>query len=139
MERAENPTKSRQNKKLELMNFTVEQKVAITKMAMAMAEADGKVETREGVLIALQTSSWKLVESVFDAAGALSADAAMSILSSMTLEQKKYVCGYLACISIVDGSCSEKESVLWKLVCTLANFPLMKFGDALEFYKNNQQ
>jgi hypothetical protein len=56
----------------------------------------------------------------------------------MTLEQKKYVCGYLACISIADGTCSERETVLWKLVCTLANFPVMSFGDAIEFYKNNQ-
>ena len=120
------------------MNFSVEQKVAVTKVAMAMADADGKIETREGVLIALQTSNWSLGTSVFDAAAALSADFAMSILASMTTEQKKFVCGYLACISIADGSCSEKESVLWKLVCTLANFPTMTFGDALEFYKNNQ-
>ena len=61
----------------------------------------------------------------------------ISILSAMSIEQKKYACGYLAMVMAADGEIAEKEAELWKLISLLASFPTMTLQEEIQFWQTH--
>jgi uncharacterized tellurite resistance protein B-like protein len=125
------------------MTFTKEQMVAIVKMAKLMAAADGSISKKEVEAIFVILLQFGIVKDTLESvvieklADGMDASEAINLLSKMTNDQKRYVCGYLALIMIGDGDVDPKELALWSLVSTMAKFPEMTMKEAIDFIKNN--
>ena len=106
-----------------------------------MAAADGRFAEEEKIAIIMELANFGVSKDQATAlvAGAQLMDAAeaISILSNMTNEQKKYATGYLAVIMASDGDIAESEVKMWQLICTLSNFPTMNIAEALNFWNNH--
>lgn len=112
--------------------------MAIFKMAKAMSAADSHIDITELAIIANEMRQFGAQDkNLLDEADAMEADEALIVLKNMTPEEKRYVCGFLAAISAVDGDVDDKEIAVWKLVSTLAQFPTMTFAEALNFWKSH--
>ena len=121
------------------MYFTEKELTAIVKMAKVMVAADGKIDLREGNLIAAELNSLTHgmnPETILEASNSMDPSKAFEILKNLTTEEKKYVCGYLAAISIVDDDIDAKELAVWKLVSAIANFPTMTIHEAITFWRS---
>lgn len=120
------------------MTFTSIEMSAITKLALAMAAADGKVEKSELAYIALEMSRFgvKDADTVIEGANALDASDALSIVSRMTSEEKKYVTAYLGTLMAANGEIDEKELALWRLTSSLCGLPSMTIIEAINYVKN---
>ena len=117
------------------MTFTKNEMSAIAKLAVAMANADGKVEKNELAYIALEMVRFgvKDSDSILEEAAGMEASTALAIVSNMTTEEKKYVTAYLGALMASDGNIDNKELALWKLVSTLCELPTMSVKEAVNY------
>ncbi len=120
------------------MTFTTVEMTAITKLALTMAAADGNVEKSELAYIALEMSRFGVKDSdpIIDGANALDASDALSIVSRMSSEEKKYVTAYLGTVMAVNGDIDDKELALWRLTSLLCGLPSMTISEAINHIKN---
>ncbi len=120
------------------MTFTGIEMAAISKLALAMAAADGKVEKTELAYIALELTRFgvKDADPILKGADEMDPTIALSIVSKMTREEKKYVTAYLGALMAVNGDIADKELALWKLTSSLCGLPTMNISEAIEYVKN---
>lgn len=121
------------------MFFSTRELEAITKMAKAMISADGEIKAGEIIALGEELKHFapSNAEAILDGSDRMDTVESLQILKNMTIEEKKYVCGFLAAVSIVDGNIDTKEMAMWKLVSTLASFPTMSFHEALNFWRQH--
>lgn len=124
---------------LNIMTFSGQELAALIKFGVAMAQADGHVDKVEELTIASELTNFGVnpteAPNLLAASAAMEMSDALAIITLMTNEQKKYACGYLAAIMTADGEIADAEVKLWRLVCTLGNFPSMNIQEALTFWK----
>lgn len=124
-----------------IMEFNGQQLSAMVKLGVAMASADGKVANEETSAISAELVKFGVTPNevvlLLKGAKEMSPADALTIISTMNNEQKKYVTGYLAVIMVSDGEIADSETKLWQLICALGSFPAMTLEDALNFWKNN--
>ena len=121
------------------MKYTGEQLAALTKMGLAMTFADGKVTDEEKLVLSMNTASFlgsneAAVTALLSLADSMEFGNAITILSSMSYEQKKYAMGYLVAIMAADGNIDESEMKLWALTCVLVGLRNANLEDELAFY-----
>ncbi len=120
------------------MTYNGQQLAALVKMGASMAAADGRFADEERVAIVMELANFGVSQD--QAAGLLAtaqlmdAAEAISVLSSMSSEQKKYATGYLAVIMAADGDIADSEVKMWQLICTLSGFPTMNIREAINFW-----
>lgn len=123
------------------MTFNGKQLAALVKMGVSMALADGRLADEERITIVMELASFGVTEDqaagLLDAAQSMEASEALSVLSNMTQEQKKYATGYMAVVMAADGNIADDEVKLWQLVSTLCSFPTMSIREAYDFWKQN--
>lgn len=119
------------------MTFTGIEMAAIAKLAITMANADGKVEKKELAYIALELARFGVRDSDPILKGAMEMDSttALSIVEKMTNEEKRYVTAYLGTLMAVDGKIDGKELALWNLTSAICNLPEMNISEAVDIIK----
>ena len=120
------------------MTFTRLEMSAIAKLALAMANADGNVEKSELTYIAMELARFGVqdCEPILDGAAEMDASVALSIVSKMTNEEKRYVAAYLGTLMAIDNDIDDKELALWRLTSTLCGLPSMNIKEAIDYVKN---
>ena len=122
------------------MEFNQLQMAAMVKAGNAMALADGKVEEKELAVISTGLMRFGIVgnqvDLILQLADALKPIDMISTLSSMSLEQKKFVCGYLSTIMASDADIDESELKLWRFFSEIAGLPEMTLAEASAFWLN---
>ncbi|MBR4390106.1 MAG: tellurite resistance protein TerB [Prevotella sp.] len=110
---------------------------AILKAGNAMVNADGKTTKEELAVLFHELENFNVpaeqIPGLLVIADQMEVPTMFKTLSDLDVKEKKYVCGYLAAIMASDGI-DDSEVKLWKLICTLAKFPKMVVGEALEFW-----
>ena len=111
---------------------------AVTKLAMVMAGADGKVEQSELTYMALEMARFgiKDADPVINGANAMDPTIAMAIIGKFDYERKKYVAAYLGTMMAADGDIDDKELAVWRLTSTLCGLPSMTIQEAINHIKN---
>ena len=123
------------------MQFNGIQLAAITKAAYAMIAADGRIDDSEMRLLVQELRSFGVSQE--DAKNFATVGMAMEpttmlvTLSAMTDEQKKYVCGFLGSLMVVDGNIDDAEMKIWQLTSSLMKCPTMSLHEALEYWQKN--
>jgi len=122
------------------MRFNRLQLAAITNLALAMAKADGKVEQTELLFIALELNRFGINEedanAIINGADEMNSSTALSIISTMKDEEKRYVTAYLGTMIAADRDINDKEVALWGLISTLCDLPTMTINEAIELISN---
>lgn len=121
-----------------IMTFNGLEMSAVTKLAMVMAGADGKVEQTELTYMAIEMARFgiKDAEPVIKGANAMDPTIAMAIIEKFDYERKKYVAAYLGTMMAADGNIDDKELAIWRLTSTLCGLPSMNIQDAINYIKN---
>lgn len=125
------------------MTFTQNEMVAILKLAKLMAVADGRLTNDERATIFADLGSFGVAFNSLQStmleklADEMDPAAAIAVVANMTIEEKKYVCGYMAAVMVADGDIDTKEQALWTLVSALASFPTMNIAEAVTFWRNH--
>lgn len=124
--------------KRSIMTYNGKQLTALLKMGIVMASADEKFADEEKEALTRELASFGVTAEqamgLTLLAKDMEPDEAISILSEMSEDQKKYATGYLAVIMVSDGEITESEKRVWQVVSTLCSFPTMSLGDALKFW-----
>lgn len=120
------------------MEFNGLQLAAMVNAGMAMILADGRIQADEMSIGLSGIKRFALNDDDFQAilqrSKSLTRAEMISILSSMTNEQKKYVYGYLVTIMASDKDIDQSEAKLLQLISDLADFPKMSMTDAAAFW-----
>lgn len=123
------------------MEFTAKELTALIKMGFVMATADEKIVDEEKAIITLGMLEFGLgpdaITMCIKAAENMDSFEALSVLTDMNNEQKKYATGFLAAIMVADNEKADSEIKMWRLISTIAHFPTMTLGEALSFWRNN--
>lgn len=125
------------------MTFSGKEMTAVLKAAKLIAVADGKVaeEERNAIFADLKSFGFapnSLESTVLEGlADNMEFAEAIVILANMNVEQKKYVCGYMAAVMISDGQIDEKEMAIWRLVSLLTKFPTMTIEEAKVYWQTH--
>lgn len=108
---------------------------AITKLAKAMVLADGKVQNIEIAVMTKELARFGVQESqlqtLLAAGDAMDMTQAMSVVSTLDYEHKKYVSAYLGTIMAADFDIDDTEMALWRLISTLCELPTMNVQEAV--------
>ena len=123
------------------MLFTDTEKTALLKVATDMMTIDGILHDKELDLYSLQFARlgctpnevWNMLE----ASKVMDENDILIILSSMSVNKKKYASGFLSTLMKIDGDIDESEMRLWKEINEKCGFPLMTFSEATEFWYSN--
>lgn len=124
------------------MQFSGNEMAAIFKAAKMMALADGVMTDDEKEVMKADLKSFGVeidtLQSVAIEAAANRMDGSevIRVLSSLSNEQKKYACSYLAAVMAADGKIDDAEKKLWCLISFLAGFPTMTVGEAISFWSS---
>lgn len=120
------------------MTFTGLEMSAVTKLAMIMAAADGKVENSELAYMAVEMARFGVqdADSILNGAKAMDPTIAMAVVEKFDFERKKYVAAYLGVMMASDGKIDDKELAIWKLTSSLCGLPSMNIQDAVNHIKN---
>lgn len=117
------------------MRFSTNEFSAVLHLGKAMVLADGKVEQIELAAIANEFKRFGIEQAMTDIllqkADNLEFSEAISIVSKMSYENKKYVAAFLGAIMAIDGNISDSETALWRLVSMLCGLPTMTVKEAL--------
>lgn len=125
------------------MQFSGKEMAAVLKAAKLMATADGRMTEEEKDVIKTDLNSFGVTIDTLQSialehqANEMEGAEVITILSQLSYEQKKYVCGYLAAVMAADGEVHEKEQELWSLVSLLAGFPTMNIAEAILFWQTH--
>ncbi len=122
------------------MTLNYKETRAMVCMAIAMAQADGTVEENEvkAVMVDLKgfgKSDEEAVE-IIKEAGEMTPAEAVSLISNLGIEEKKYVCAFLAVVMAVDGDIADEELKMWRLISQLCGLPNTTVNDAVELWKS---
>ena len=121
------------------IEFTLDEKYAIYKVAKMMAEADGVVLHKELEGIAEGMSSLGLVGEAYDnaivAGEKMAAINALSKIEAMEEEKKKFVSSFLGNLIAIDGDVADAEMALWAFIIKVADLPKMNIRQALDIFK----
>lgn len=111
---------------------------AITKLALVMAAADGKIEKTELTYLAIELARFGVqdAEPLINGAQAMDPTIAMAIVEKFDYEKKKYVAAYLGTMMAANGEIDDKELAVWRLTSTLCGLPTMDIQEALYHIKN---
>ncbi len=120
------------------MTFNGIEMSAIAKLALAMAAADGNVEKSELTYIALELARFgvKDADPILKGAEDMDPTIALTVVSKMTSDEKKYVAAYLGTLMAVNGDIDDKELSLWRLTSTLCGLPSMNIQEAINYIKS---
>lgn len=119
------------------MYFTPKELAAIHNLAKAMIDADGRIESKEATLAALELTKLSNgidADSIVRMAEGMEPSKAFEVVKNLTSDEKKYVAGFLAAISLVDGEVAPTEYAVWRAISAVGNFPTMSFEEALRFW-----
>lgn len=122
------------------LQFNGKELAAIIKLALSMIMADGKVDEKEKASLALEMVRFGVKEEQLAGlaivAQAMDATEAISIISGLAQDEKKYVAAFLGTLMAVDGDIDDTEMKLWQLTSTLCNLPTMNIVQALQTMSN---
>lgn len=122
------------------MKFSIIELSAMVKLGTTIAETDDKIPEEGKVAMAFVLSRFGVTQNeitpLLAAAQAMNFGEAISLISAMTLMQKKYVAGYLAIVMTAD-TIEDSEVKIWSLISRLGNLPTMTVAEALTFWRNN--
>ena len=103
-----------------------------------MAWADGKLEDVERAAIFHEMAGFGVsdedAKNLANEGDGMEFGEAITVLSKMTDEQKRYASGFLAAIMVCDQNIDDAEVNLWQMICTFGNFPVMTLDEALNFW-----
>lgn len=123
------------------MQFSHLELSAIVKAAQGMIASDGRVDDSETKILAHEIANFGVqpdqLKSMIEIATAMEPSLMLSVLGAMNDSQKRYVCGFLASIMIVDGDIDDAEMKFWKMVSTFIGCPTMSLEEALKYWSNN--
>jgi len=122
------------------IQFNGKELAAIIKLALSMIMADGRVDEKEKASLALEMVRFGVKEEqlagLVVVAQAMDATEAISIISQLSSDEKKYVAAFLGALMAVDGDIDDTEMKLWQLTSTLCNLPTMNVVEALKIMSN---
>ena len=120
------------------LDFSLEEKESIYKIAKMMAEADGVVLHTELKGIEEEMAKLNIVGKDYDnivlAGEKLPAIDALVTLSKMEDQKKKYVSSFLGYFISVDDDIADVELALWTFTVKVANLPKMNIRQAVKIY-----
>ena len=123
------------------MTLNAKQLAAVMKAGLIMTNADGKVQDDELKVIINELKNFNVTAEqgklLYEVADAMSVEEMIEQLKPLSSSDKKYICGYLVAIIVIDGDIDENETNAWKAICTLCDFPEMTAGEALAYWRNN--
>lgn len=107
-----------------------------------MAKADGHLDKEETSVICSELMSFGIDTDEFMTIVAKSrlmdASDAFKTISSMSMDKKQYVSGFLVAIMISDGKIDPDEVKMWVLISSLAQLPETTADKALLYYSNHK-
>lgn len=113
---------------------------AILNMAQVIANADGKVTNQETLMMAIELARFGVSpeksEFIITLSNNLEASDAVSIISRMTPEEKRYVASYLGALICSDGEIDDNEVRLWSAISQICNLPRISIREALDYMSN---
>ena len=122
------------------LQFNGKELAAIIKLALSMIMADGKVDEKEKASLTLEMVRFGVKEEqlagLVVVAQAMDATEAISIISQLASDEKKYVAAFLGALMAVDGDIDDTEMKLWQLTSTLCDLPTMNVAEALKIMRN---
>lgn len=122
------------------MKFSHQQLAAVTKMAMAMATADGITRTEEMNFIAYELSRFGVkpgqVDALIDSTVEQPFDEAIAMIRTLDDEQKLYVSAFLGGVMSCDGEVDLIELRLWQYTCALCSLPKITLEEAIDYIKD---
>lgn len=123
------------------MVLNSQQLAALIKAAYAMVAADGEINKNETDVVVHELKNFNVTENdlprLLAMSEAMDSSEMFRHLSSLSLDEKKYVSGFLAVIMIADGNIDDKEVAVWQLTCSLANFPSMSMKESIEYWRTH--
>ena len=118
------------------MFFTNNELCAILKLALVMANADGKVSEEESAMMCLELLRFGVdqdkVKVLAGLGDKMSNLEACKIVSNMNADEKKYVTAYLGAIICADGNIDDSELKAWAVITALCDLPTMSIGEAIQ-------
>lgn len=123
------------------MKFSKLQLAAILKLGMEVADLEDKEKTNEEFEVILQELSYlgvdveNDIESLLEETKQFSMNDALSLISNMSDEQQREICGYVGAIICADGALGPNEKSLWDKFPEWLGFGKMTLEEALEIYK----
>lgn len=119
------------------MEFTGKELTAIAHLVGALANADHEIADEEALIMADQFNIRTPNEAqiIMGKALQMSSDEACSIVSKMSIEEKRYVTAFLGSIICADGIIRESEKRAWALITRFGNLPQMSLKEAVEIMK----
>lgn len=122
------------------MTFSSKEMTAIVALARAMASADGKIEAIELKIIANELVRFGVPQdectTIFRVAEKLNIQEALTIVTQMGREEKKYVAAYLGTMIVADNDVDESELKLWRFISEVCGLPSMSIHEAVKFMAN---
>lgn len=122
------------------MNFTEIQLVAMTKMAIEASAVDGECDVREKEFILRhigELSPGKIITPIVDKSFKLFVDDAIDIIRTMSLNQKRHFCAFIAMVLLADDIIQPSEMEFWGILTKEAELPIMSFGEARSIFSDN--
>lgn len=125
------------------MIFNRTELTAILKAGHCIVSADGVTRPKELAIIFLEINNFNVSEDdyldLLHLADSMDAGTMITILSRLSEDEKKYVCGFLAAIMMSDGDIDESEIKLWQFISMLCSFPGISIGDAINYWRGEEE
>lgn len=123
------------------MEFNGLELSAMVNLATAMAKADGHIADTEKTAIANELINFGVghdeIDPILKRAFVMSNRDAVTVVSLMNENQKKYVAAFLAVIIVADGEIEDSEIKMWTLISALCELPTMSIAEGLKFWRTN--
>ena len=123
------------------MNLKGIELTALLSAGMFLSNVDGRVADEEKEVLINELKSFNVTdeeaEIYLKVAIDLTVEQTVEILKAMSLEAKKYACGYLGAVMICDGDVADDEMDGWRAFSGACEVPTMTLGEAIEFWRNN--
>ncbi len=111
--------------------------MAIAKLANAMIAADGKVAENEMCSWTMEMERLGIPHeefaSIYEASESMPFTEALTVVTSLDTEHKRYVGAFLGSLMAIDGEIDNDELKLWQLVSTFCDLPTMTVLEALTY------
>lgn len=115
------------------LHFYKDELTAIFRIALSMVLADGKVTELEMGGLRSELNRFGIrgnqIDKLLADAKAMPASNAISIISMLTSEEKRYVTAFLGALMAIDGV-DPAEMQLWVLTSDLCGLPTMSINEA---------
>lgn len=114
---------------------------AILSAGMILSNADGRIAPEEKTILINELKSFNVTdeeaETYLKVAIELTVEQTVDVLKAMSINAKKYACGYLGAVMLSDGDVDDNEMEAWRAFSEACDFPTMTLREALEFWQNN--